>query len=88
MTLHTLLRLQMDVSFDLWDIPATARMSDGSTQDVTGQLTWVIREGEGTVLELHGNEQVHSLGEGPAWLQGIWGGKSAFIRVNVTRHEP
>ena len=71
-------------SFDLDSISAFGTMSDQSTENATGQLTWVVREGENNVVKLHGSAGLQAVAAGSAVLQGIWRKKSSFIRVSVS----
>ena len=71
-------------SFDLDSISAFGTMSDRSTENATGQLTWVVREGENNVVKLHGSAGLQAVAAGSAVLQGIWRKKSSFIRVSVS----
>mmetsp|Transcript_23658 Transcript_23658/g.51908 ORF Transcript_23658/g.51908 Transcript_23658/m.51908 type:complete len:347 (-) Transcript_23658:249-1289(-) len=72
-------------TFDLGCIPVIAHNSDGTSARVSDDLIWVLREGVG-VISLH-NSLVGGVKRGKAVVQGMYGGKSVFIRVNGVKDE-
>ena len=68
---------------------AVATFSDGSTQDLTGQVAWTATPGTGAATITAGTGQVVGTGAGQVAIQAAWGGQvSAPAGLTVTGAAP